>query len=69
MHKNSLPGERQPYFLECGEGPRYLLGTFLATTIGRSQDTGALMEGVVLIGAKDSAVPLHRHSASSCEMP
>lgn len=64
MHHNLLPGERQPYFLESGEGLRYLLGPILATIIGRRQDTGSLMEGVVLIGAKDSVVPLHRHNNS-----
>ena len=64
MHQNVLPGQRQPYFLESGEGQRYLLGTFLATFIGHRQDTGSLMEGVVLIGAKDSVVPLHRHNSS-----
>jgi quercetin 2,3-dioxygenase len=64
MHQNVLPGQQQPYFLESGEGQRYLLGPFLATIIGRRQDTGSLMEGVVLIGAKDSGVPLHRHNNS-----
>jgi len=63
MHQNVLPGQQQPYFLESGEGRRYLLGPLLATIIGRRQDTGSLMEGVVLIGAKDSVVPLHRHNA------
>jgi quercetin 2,3-dioxygenase len=64
MNRNLLPGEQQPYALESGEGQRYVLSSFLATIIGRRQDTGSLMEGVVLIGAKDSAVPLHRHSNS-----
>lgn len=64
MLKNVLPGAQQPYFLESGEGPRYLLGPLLATSIGRTQDTGSLMEGVVLIGAKGFSVPLHRHSRS-----
>jgi quercetin 2,3-dioxygenase len=64
MYENKLPGQQKPYFLESGEGQRYLLGSLLATTIGRSQDTGSLMEGVVLIGAKDSVVPLHRHNRS-----
>jgi len=64
MHRNVLPGEQQPYFLESGEGRRYLLGSFLTTTIGHRQDTGSLMEGVVLIGAKNSVVPLHRHNSS-----
>ena len=64
MHRNALPGRQQPYFLESGEGERYSLGPFLATIIGNGRDTGALMEGVVLTGAKDSAVPLHRHNGS-----
>lgn len=64
MYQNVLPGEQQPYFLESGEGQRYLLGPLLATSIGRRQDTGSLMEGVVLFGAKGSGVPLHRHSSS-----
>ena len=64
MHQNVLPGEQQPYFLESGEGRRYLLGPLLATGIGRRKDTGSLMEGVVLIGAKGFGVPLHRHSRS-----
>ncbi|MBV8865821.1 MAG: quercetin 2,3-dioxygenase, partial [Acidobacteriaceae bacterium] len=64
MQQNTLPGQQQPYFLESGEGQRYLLGSLLATTIARRQDTGSLMEGVVLIGAKDSVVPLHRHHSS-----
>lgn len=64
MHRNVLPGQRRPYFLESGEGQRHLLGPFLATTIARSQDTGSLMEGVVLIGAKNSIMPLHRHNNS-----
>jgi quercetin 2,3-dioxygenase len=64
MHRNVLPGQQQPYFLERGEGLRYLLGSFLTTIIGRRQDTGSLMEGVVLIGAKGSVVPLHRHHSS-----
>ena len=64
MHRNVLPGQQQPYFLESGEGLRYLLGSFLTTIIGRRQDTGSLMEGVVLIGAKGSVVPLHRHNSS-----
>ena len=64
MLQNALPGQQQPYFLESGDGQRYLLGSLLATFIGRSQDTGSLMEGVVLIGAKGSDVPLHRHDSS-----
>lgn len=64
MHRNVLPGEQRPYWLESGEGQHYLLGPFLATTIANLQDTGHLMEGVVLIGAKDSVVPLHRHKNS-----
>lgn len=64
MQQNLLPGQQQPCFLESGEGQRYLLGSILATVIGRRQDTGSLMEGVVLIGAKDSVVPLHRHNSS-----
>jgi quercetin 2,3-dioxygenase len=62
LYQNVLPGEQQPYFLESGEGRRYLLGSLLATIIGRREDTGSLMEGVVLIGAKGFGVPLHRHS-------
>ena len=64
MYRNVFPGQQQPYFLESGEGQRYLLGPLLATIIGRQEDTGSLMEGVVLTGAKDSAVPLHRHNSS-----
>lgn len=64
MHENMLPGQQRPYFLESGEGRRYLLGSLLATVIGRSEDTGSLMEGVILIGAKNSVVPLHRHNTS-----
>ena len=64
MIQNALPGEQKPYFLESGEGKRYRLGLLLATCIGRMEDTGSLMEGVVLIGAKGSGVPLHRHSSS-----
>ena len=64
MYRNVLPGETQPYFLESGEGQRYRLGPLLATSIGRGQETGSLMEGVVLIGAKGSNVPLHRHGRS-----
>ena len=64
MHQNALPGRQQPYFLESGEGRRCRLGPFLATTIGHREDTGSLMEGVVLIGAKNSVVPLHRHQRS-----
>ena len=64
MHRNVLPGQQQPYFLESGEGQRYSLGSFLATVIGNMQDTGSLMEGVVLIGAKGAEVPLHRHKNS-----
>jgi quercetin 2,3-dioxygenase len=64
MHRNVLPGRQQPYFLESGEGQRFLLGPFLATTIAHMHDTGSLMEGVVLIGAKSSMVPLHRHNSS-----
>lgn len=64
MYQNVLPGRQQPYFLESGEGQRYLLGPFLATIIGRRQDTGSLMEGVVLLGAKNSVMPLHRHNNS-----
>jgi hypothetical protein len=57
MQQNVLPGKQEPYFLGSGEGQRYLLGPFLATIIGRRQDTGSLMEGVVLIGAKNSVMP------------
>lgn len=64
MYQNVLPGQQQPYFLESGEGPRYLLGSLLATVIGTGQDTGSLMEGVVLTGAKESVMPLHRHNSS-----
>ena len=64
MRQNVLPGKQQPYFLESGEGPRYLLGPLLATSIGRREDTGSLMEGVVLTGAKGCRAPLHRHSNS-----
>lgn len=64
MFINLLPGTQQPYFLESGEGPRYLLGSLLATTIGRRLDTGSLMEGFVLTGAKGFGVPLHQHRSS-----
>jgi len=64
MRRNVLSGQKQPYFFECGEGQRHLLGPFLATIIGNRRDTGSLMEGVVLIGAKGSLVPLHRHDSS-----
>lgn len=64
MHRNELPGQQQPYFLDAGEGKRYMLGPFLATIIGSQQDTGSLMEGVVLTGAKNSVMPLHRHNNS-----
>ena len=64
MHRNVLPGAQQPYFLESGEGSRFILGPLLGTAIGRREDTGSLMEGVVLAGAKGSRVPLHRHSNS-----
>ena len=64
MLQNALPGRQQPYFLESGEGRPYRLGPFLATTIGHREDTGSLMEGVVLIGARNSSVPLHRHNRS-----
>jgi len=63
-NQNALPGEQLPYFLASGEGERYSLGPMLATIIGNGRDTGSLMEGVVLIGAKGSLVPLHRHSSS-----
>jgi len=64
MQQNVLPGKQEPYFLASGEGQRYLLGPFLATIIGRGQDTGSLMEGVVLTGARNAAMPLHRHHNS-----
>ncbi len=64
MNRNLLPAQQQPYFLESGEGERYLLGRFLATIIARKPDTGSLMEGVVLTGAKDAAMPCHRHTRS-----
>src|SRR5690242_21421262 len=64
MQRNVLPGKQEPYYLGSGEGHRYLLGPFLATIIGRRQDTGSLMDGVVLIGAKNSVMPLHRHNNS-----
>lgn len=64
MYRNFLPGQQQPYFLESGEGQRYLLGLLLVTIIGRRQDTGSLMEGVVLLGAKNAVMPLHRHTNS-----
>jgi quercetin 2,3-dioxygenase len=64
MYQNKLPGEKQPYFLESGEGRRYRVGPLLATSIGRREDTGSLMEGVVLTGAKGFHVPLHRHGNS-----
>ena len=64
MYQNVLPGQQQPYFLESGEGQRYLLGLFLVTTIARRQDTGSLMDGVVLLGAKNAVMPLHRHTNS-----
>lgn len=64
MYRNVLPGAQHPYYLEDGEGSRCLLGPLLATTIGRREDTGSLMEGVVLTGAKGCRVPLHRHSNS-----
>lgn len=64
LYKNVLPGAQQPYFLESGEGSRYLLGPLLATSIGRGQDTGSLMEGVVLFGEKGFGVPWHQHQRS-----
>ena len=64
MHQNVLPGQQRPYFLESGEGQRYLVGPLHATTIARRQDTGSLMEGTVLLGARNSVVPLHRHNNS-----
>jgi quercetin 2,3-dioxygenase len=64
MVKNQLPGTVGPYFLESGEGERYVIGTFLATIIGRSRDTGGLMAGCILTGAKGSEMPIHHHRQS-----
>lgn len=59
-----LPGARRPCFLERGEGRRFLPGTFLATTIRRGQDTGSLLEGTILSGARNFVVPFHRQDGS-----
>jgi quercetin 2,3-dioxygenase len=64
MVKNQLPGSLAPYFIESGEGERYVIGTFLAAIIGRNQDTGGLMAGCILTGAKGSAMPIHHHRQS-----
>src|SRR5947208_3119333 len=58
---NQLPGEKTAYFLNAGEGERYVFGTQLATVIAPAKSTGNLFELVVLSGGKGDSFPLHRH--------
>ena len=64
MANNQLPGKADAYLLESGEGEHYSLGTFLATIIARSEDTGGPMAGCILTGANGSVMPLHSHRES-----
>ncbi len=64
MHVNDLPGSRLPYNIQAGEGQRFVFGTQLATVIARTEDTGDLMAGCLLTGAKGSTFPVHRHTHS-----
>jgi quercetin 2,3-dioxygenase len=61
MTGDHLPGVKQPYLMRAGEGERTLFGGQLATVIARNQDTGGLLEVIVLSGGKGAAFPLHRH--------
>ena len=45
----SLPGSKQPFLLNAGDGERFVFGSQLATVIARN-DSGGLFEGVVLLG-------------------
>jgi quercetin 2,3-dioxygenase len=58
-----LPGKRIPYFLQSGEGERFLLGGQLATFVARMDDTEGPHEGVVISGGKGSTFPLHAHES------
>jgi quercetin 2,3-dioxygenase len=62
MSGDQLPGVKRFYLIRAGEGRRFTFGGQLATVIARNDDTGGLLEAVVLSGGKDTLFPLHRHS-------
>jgi quercetin 2,3-dioxygenase len=62
MIRRELPGTKEPYLLRAGEGERHLVGGLLTTAIARSQDTGDLVDLVVVSGGKGAAFPAHRHA-------
>jgi quercetin 2,3-dioxygenase len=61
MKVNELPGTREPYKIEAGQGPRLSFGSQTANILGRPEDLGQPMFGAVLSGAKGSGFPLHKH--------
>ena len=58
----TLPTDKRAYLLREREGPRYLLGTQLATVIASAQSSGGLFEIVTLCGGQGDNFPFHRHS-------
>ena len=61
MISRDLPGAKEPYCLKAGEGERRLVGGLLTTAIARSQDTGGLLDLVIVAGGKGASFPSHRH--------
>jgi quercetin 2,3-dioxygenase len=58
---DTLPGERKPYFLRAGEGPRHLFAGGLATTLISSGETGGQIAMTTLELPRGAGVPAHRH--------
>jgi quercetin 2,3-dioxygenase len=61
LRSDTLPDEKNAYFLAAGDGERYLFGTQLATVIAPAKSTGNMFELVVVAGAKGDSFPLHHH--------
>jgi quercetin 2,3-dioxygenase len=61
MTVNRVPGVKRAFLMSAGEGERFTYGVQLATVIARNEDTGGLLEVVILSGGKGAAFPLHRH--------
>ena len=64
MLTNQLPGDRRPYLIQNGQGPRHLLGGLVASAYATGAETDGAFCLHMLTGGKGAGLPLIRHHDS-----
>jgi quercetin 2,3-dioxygenase len=62
---DALPGIEQPYFLRAGEGPRYLVGGALVTSLCTGAETAGKLDIFTLELPRATGVPAHSHERTT----